>query len=1150
VAKRRAKCPDCGHHFEIDPSVDVHVLCPSCGRGLALPPSVTGAAGPPSLVGQKLGDYEVIELLGRGGMGAVYKARQLSLDRPVALKVLDVAISADASFIERFTREARAAAAVSHPNIIEVYAIGQDGGREFIAMEFVDGESVGDRLARQGRLPADEVLSVVKQVASALARAHAAGIFHRDIKPANILMASDGRAKVADFGVAKHGIDGPDDGQVVGTALFMAPEVAIGQPADARSDLYSLGITAYAMLAGKPPFEGRTATELAIKHAQSQPTPLSQLVPDAPAGLSRVVHQLIRKHPDERYQSATDLLAALDRADAAPAARPQTAARPRTAAGTRPVRSRAGGRLPLIAGAAAGVLALAVLAVVIFASRGPGTGGRVVGVATHVPPPPTKTDGAVPPPPPPPAEPPWAEALAEAEAKAKALAASERFAEALAAYGPLLDRYKDDLLAKYVNESLGRLRRDADAACSRHERRARTLTARNQFDEARAALAPVLEGYGVAELKQRVASLVAEIGEAETRRKEAMAQAEAEAARKAALAAEREKQRLAELALARALEPIDRLIGQWQFQAALDALGTLAVEHESLQPRLETRRDQLTHLHKLKAAIMARINAANPRLSKRDLLIPGINGEVTRADEKAVYTILPNAQTETHPWSGLSSRCLAKLLELVIRPDQADDCLAAGLLAMAAGSPDDAEAHFAKARQLGADVERFRDPLAAAAFVQANTLIEGKRYDDAVAALDALEKRFADTPWLAAHRDDLADARTRIKTAQREARAEKLYAAAAAFFQADQLFELKPLIDQLQKDFAGTQPVADANRKPSVAQMAEAVAKLADVVTVSKDGTGQHLTVQKAIDAAKPGATIVILDSSIYGERLLIPAAKKGLRIQGKRGAWPILSSRLEMERRIYRLVDVSAPDVVLEGLVISVHEYGGGGGNSLECIHVDDKPITVRSCVLYAEGSSGRSIYNYRGRTTIDHCVLFAQGDFRGPVEAANSIWLHYYLNPGGSSMGNPRSAFTNCVLHKVYTYVPCTFQQCTITGLLDLNRSPNTVKDSIAFRIDTNEPGTTIDYCDVFGRPGYADFAAPGPHCFTANPQFIDMDGFDFRLKSTSPCRGKASDGGDVGCRFTPQMRDLLKLAHDLRRRGIIKFTPFGSWSREWLD
>jgi len=316
VAKHPAKCPKCKTRLEYESAVDGQVVCPGCKAVLTAPGK--GRRADP-LLGQALGEFEILELIGRGGMGAVYKGRQPSLDRFVAIKVLPQRFAEDASFLERFHREARAAAAISHPNIIEVYAVGQDKGHEFIAMEFVDGDSLAGLLKREGRLPPERALEIMRDVASALADAHAKGIVHRDIKPANILLTARGRVKVADFGLAKRaGVDisVTHTGASLGTPLYMAPEIARGELDNPSSDLYALGATFYQAISGRPPFDGATPAELIVKHVNNPVPPLQSLAPECPPALCRIIHLLLSKNPAHRHSSADKLVEALDKVGA------------------------------------------------------------------------------------------------------------------------------------------------------------------------------------------------------------------------------------------------------------------------------------------------------------------------------------------------------------------------------------------------------------------------------------------------------------------------------------------------------------------------------------------------------------------------------------------------------------------------------------------------------------------------------------------------------------------------------------------------------------------------------------------------------------------------------------------------------------------
>jgi len=267
------------------------------------------------LTGRELADYRILRKLGAGGMAEVYLAEQRSLGRQVALKVLQPALARDRAYVERFQHEARAAAALVHANIVQIYEVGQSGGVHFIAQEYVRGKNLGEMLKREAALNPRLVLDVLRQVVAALCKAAEAGIVHRDIKPENILLNSSGEVKVADFGLARiPSVDAKTLTQVgvtMGTPLYMSPEQIEGRPVDARSDIYSLGVTCYHLLAGSPPHVGDTALAVALQHLNSTPRPLENIRGDVPSGLARVVHQMIAKRPEQRYQSAGELLADL-----------------------------------------------------------------------------------------------------------------------------------------------------------------------------------------------------------------------------------------------------------------------------------------------------------------------------------------------------------------------------------------------------------------------------------------------------------------------------------------------------------------------------------------------------------------------------------------------------------------------------------------------------------------------------------------------------------------------------------------------------------------------------------------------------------------------------------------------------------------------
>src|SRR5882724_8464476 len=279
------------------------------------------------LIGQLIGHYRIESLLGIGGMGEVYLARDEQLGRKVALKLLPEHMTANETQLSRFKSEARTASALNHPNILTVHEIGADGNRHFIATEFIEGMTLR-RLLAHGRMSLHDALEIAVQVASALAAAHESGVVHRDIKPENIMLRPDGYAKVLDFGIAKlvEGQRGSDNhavgtttslqtqlGLVIGTAQYMSPEQARGHTADARSDIWSLGVVFYEMVGGISPFRGETPSDCIASILTTEPPPLSDVLLDVPVKLQSIVQKALRKNRDERYQTIKEMLADLRR---------------------------------------------------------------------------------------------------------------------------------------------------------------------------------------------------------------------------------------------------------------------------------------------------------------------------------------------------------------------------------------------------------------------------------------------------------------------------------------------------------------------------------------------------------------------------------------------------------------------------------------------------------------------------------------------------------------------------------------------------------------------------------------------------------------------------------------------------------------------
>src|SRR5277367_1698299 len=273
----------------------------------------------PLLPGSHLGPYEIVSLLGAGGMGEVYRARDARLDRTVAIKILPAAVAADGDGLRRFEREARAASALNHPNIVTIYELGEDGSTHYIAMELIEGKTLREMLTA-GSLPIRKTIEIAAQVAEGLAKAHEAGIAHRDLKPENLMVSHDGFVKILDFGLAKLvSPSGEQPGEqtmsgwqtqlggITGTVQYMSPEQASGSRLDFRSDQFSFGLVLYEMVSGKRAFKRNTVAETMVAILREQAEPIGVQNPEAPAPLCWAIERCLEKEPEKRYSSTRDL---------------------------------------------------------------------------------------------------------------------------------------------------------------------------------------------------------------------------------------------------------------------------------------------------------------------------------------------------------------------------------------------------------------------------------------------------------------------------------------------------------------------------------------------------------------------------------------------------------------------------------------------------------------------------------------------------------------------------------------------------------------------------------------------------------------------------------------------------------------------------
>ena len=384
-----------------DVPVDRHTLIP--GDTIAIGDTLLSlsATDDDPLIDSTLAGYHIEKRLGRGAMGTVYLARQLSLDRPVALKILAPRFSKDEDFIQRFLEEARAAGRLNHPNVVQVYDAGHEGDHHYMSMEFLEGGSLEELLDREveGRLEVFRAVEVARDAAQALQFAQQNHIVHRDIKPGNLLLTLEGTVKVGDLGIAADlrqysgganaGANAGGKTPVVGSPRYMAPEQAKGESLDQRADIYALGATLYKMIAGVAPFEGSSVKEIITRKLNSDPLPLRRIIPEVPGGLSAVVQKMLARNPDSRYEYAEQVYTALDptqyrksisskgKARVSRAAATTQGVRP-AAGRARPLRSSQKSQSNLVVGSVLGVIALVFALVLVTKMMNNDSNGRRV----------------------------------------------------------------------------------------------------------------------------------------------------------------------------------------------------------------------------------------------------------------------------------------------------------------------------------------------------------------------------------------------------------------------------------------------------------------------------------------------------------------------------------------------------------------------------------------------------------------------------------------------------------------------------------------------------------------------------------------------------------------------------------------------------
>ncbi|MFC1597236.1 protein kinase, partial [Planctomycetota bacterium] len=1088
--------------------------------------------------GLVLGDYVIQDEIGAGGMGQVFKAWRRDMERTVALKILPAKAMGSPEAIERFRREVKAAARLEHPNIVTAHDAGEAEDIHFLVMQYIDGKDLAHVVAERGPLPVEEAVDYTIQAAKGLECAHEQGVIHRDVKPGNLLLDRKGTVKILDMGLARidqppdpRAQTAPEalteSGQVMGTYDYMAPEQAQDtHGADHRADIYALGCTLFRLLTGQKPYQGDTPVTVLLAHCQAPIPSLCELREEVSPELDGVVQKMLAKDPANRQQSMEEVITELEaciRPAAPPVPEPPTpppAGSPAASSSSSDsalkafLRRLSGGAVaaqatPTIAaeetaqvqreqetsvlagqGAAppasekktlpwlaigGGIVAAVLILVVSFALLGRGgpeqDKGREVAQGEQ------KKDKL----------PETSQPTTDQSETCLLIQwpESERGDAKLEIDGVSLD-----LLSSDIQSDQKHLKIPTDPGSHRIwiARRGfapyevqvavnagQDLEIKPEWEPAPGLAEGPEPGSEQAAAEPGTRPTTPEPSQMAEERPPSQPEPETPKPDASQLDPEEEKRLAAEQRYTEALAPSEEMVAAWKFRDALSELEKLSFEEKAFAARLASRREQVGQLAQLKSRIIEALNTADPPVTKADLKIRGVGGDIVKADENGITAQL-KTKTETRAWNDLGEQSTEPLLRLVIDPQKPEDLLAAGLLAMACKDTSLAESYFDQARQLGVDIGPYLAPLVQTAFARAGELLEKGQFAEADALLMNVEAEYSETPWFATHRRALMAARTEAKQGIYEAEAEKLYTEAAELFEKEQLFDVKAIVEKLKGGYADSQAVTDAVRQPLFAEMDKAVADLGQFITVRQDGEGDFTSIQAAIDAAPPNSLIEIGDNGTYNEQIEI--STESLTLRGREGRWPVITS-VGPNTHFGVLLAVRGP-ATLERVVLLHH---GSAGSRVHTVFFSGQ-VQVRSSVI--SGPRMHGVGSRNSVAVVENSVVLSDthaGSYGYTLIAKDSLLLGRttYTLTLDNVLVKQRTldlSLPNCALHG-----------STVAGqVVTVDSRDAVIADSIVPLVDASRPETRVEHCNAYGHPAFANKAKPGKGCISQKPQFRD--------------------------------------------------------------